>query len=208
MSAMARHSGEPGEGRRPMSERRRDFVRLEIEHAGMDLFAQRGYDNVTVSEIAAAAGIGRRTFFHHFRSKEELLQAYDTRLAVRALHAFERRPADEPAAVALCQAILSTAEMSPEDEEIALQRNTVLQQAQADTLIAGPPQVADAFVAETAARTGRAADRDIGPRLVVWTVFAAARAATRLWIAQGGRGSLHEHLESAFGHLLGGIAVV
>jgi len=192
-------------GRRPMSERRRDFVRLEIEHAGMDLFAQRGYDNVTVADIAAAAGIGRRTFFHHFRSKEELLSAYDTRLAIRALHAFERRPATESAAVALCAAILSTAEMSDEDERVALQRNTVLQQAQADTLIAGPPEVAEAFLDEAATRTRTRLDRDLSPHVVVWTVFAAARAATRVWIAEEGRGRLHARLEEAFGQLLGGI---
>jgi AcrR family transcriptional regulator len=189
-----------------MAERRRDFVRLEIERAGMDLFGARGYDNVTVQDIATAAGIGRRTFFRHFRSKEELLQAYDTRLAVRALHAFQGRPDDEPAAVALCRALVSTAEMPAEQEGVAFQRNKVLQEAGADTLIAGPPEVAEAFLEGAATRIGADPARDVRPHVVVWTVFAAARAATRLWIATGARKPLQAHLDSAFEHLLGGLA--
>jgi AcrR family transcriptional regulator len=189
-----------------MAERRRDFVRLEIEKAGMDLFALHGYDNVTVQEIADAAGIGRRTFFRHFRSKEELLQAYDTRLAVRALHAFRRRPPGEPAAEALCRAFLSTAEMPPDQEAVAFQRNKVLQEAGADSFIAGPPELTDQFVDEAASRIAVTTERDIRPHLVVWTVFAAGRAVTRAWIAEGGAGeTLLRRLEVAFEHLLGGL---
>jgi AcrR family transcriptional regulator len=191
-----------------MSERRRDFVRLEIERAGMDLFAERGYESVTVQDIATAAGIGRRTFFRHYRSKEELLQAYDTRLAMRALHAFERRPGDEPATVALCRALLSTADMPVEQERIAFQRNRVLQEAGADTLIAGGTEVTQAFLDNAAARIGADVETDIRPHLVVWTVFAAARAATRVWIANEGQESLRSHLESAFDHLLKGMSDV
>jgi AcrR family transcriptional regulator len=191
---------------RPMADRRRDFVRLEIEKAGMDLFALRGYENVTVQEIADAAGIGRRTFFRHFRSKEELLQAYDTRLAVRALQAFRRRPPDEKAAVALCRAFLSTAEMPPHEEEIAFQRNKVLQEAGADALIAGSAELTEQFIDEAASRIEGPVADDIRPHLVVWTVFAAGRAVTRVWIADCGRGpSLLERLEGAFDNLLDGM---
>jgi AcrR family transcriptional regulator len=172
----------------------------------MDLFAERGYEAVTVQDIATAAGIGRRTFFRHYRSKEELLQAYDTRLAIRALHAFERRPRDESAAVALCRAILSTAEMPVEQEKIAFQRNKVLQDAGADTLIAGGIAVTRAFLENAASRIGADVDTDIRPHVVVWSVFAAARAATRVWIASDGEDPLLHHLESAFNHLLGGMS--
>jgi AcrR family transcriptional regulator len=189
-----------------MSERRRDFVRLEVERAGMDLFAKRGYDNVTVQDIAVAAGIGRRTFFRHFRSKDELLQAYDTRLALRALHAFEGRPDEEPPAVALCRAIISTAEMRGDEERIAFQRNKVLQEAGADTLIAGPPELTQSFLEVAARRLGVDVDTDMRPHLIVWSVFAAARAATRVWIANGGREPLRSRMESAFEFLFEGLA--
>ncbi len=60
----------------PMAARRREFVTREIERAGIELFAARGYDNVSITEIATAAGVSRRTFFRHFGSKAQLLHAY------------------------------------------------------------------------------------------------------------------------------------
>lgn len=38
----------------------------------MTLFLERGYDNVTVAEIAERAGLTRRTFFNHFADKREI----------------------------------------------------------------------------------------------------------------------------------------
>ena len=55
--------------------RRRVTSREELEQAAFTLFAARGFDATTVDEIAAAAGIGRRTFFRYFPSKESLLPA-------------------------------------------------------------------------------------------------------------------------------------
>ncbi|MER3393888.1 MAG: mycofactocin system transcriptional regulator [Microcella pacifica] len=44
----------------------------EISHTGLRLFIERGFDQVTVDDIAAASGIGRRTFFRYFPSKNDL----------------------------------------------------------------------------------------------------------------------------------------
>lgn len=44
----------------------------ELGRIGLDLFITRGFDNVTVDDIAAAAGIGRRTFFRYFPSKNDV----------------------------------------------------------------------------------------------------------------------------------------
>jgi mycofactocin system transcriptional regulator len=52
--------------------RRRVTSRAELEQAAFALFAARGFDATTVDEIAAAAGIGRRTFFRYFPSKNDV----------------------------------------------------------------------------------------------------------------------------------------
>ena len=48
--------------------------RREIVQAGMDLFAHQGFEATSISQIAAAAGIGKATVFEYFTSKEELIQ--------------------------------------------------------------------------------------------------------------------------------------
>ena len=44
-----------------------------LAHAALDLFAERGYENTTVIDIAQRAGLGKTTFFRHFQDKREVL---------------------------------------------------------------------------------------------------------------------------------------
>ena len=46
--------------------------------AALDLFAERGYENTTVIEIAERAGLTKSTFFRHFPDKREVLFGGDT----------------------------------------------------------------------------------------------------------------------------------
>lgn len=58
-----------------LRERARDAVRTEIADAMCNLFAERGFDVVTVEEAARAAGISRATFFRYFDCKEDAFLA-------------------------------------------------------------------------------------------------------------------------------------
>ncbi|MBV8480398.1 MAG: TetR family transcriptional regulator, partial [Actinobacteria bacterium] len=44
-----------------------------LEQAAMELYAERGFDETTVAEIAARAGLTERTFFRHYADKREVL---------------------------------------------------------------------------------------------------------------------------------------
>ena len=46
--------------------------RAELSHIALQLFLERGFDETTVDDIADAAGIGRRTLFRYFASKNDL----------------------------------------------------------------------------------------------------------------------------------------
>jgi TetR/AcrR family transcriptional regulator, regulator of mycofactocin system len=52
--------------------RRRVTSRDELERIAFGLFADKGFEQTTVDDIATAAGIGRRTFFRYYRSKNDV----------------------------------------------------------------------------------------------------------------------------------------
>jgi AcrR family transcriptional regulator len=56
-----------------LRDRRRRQTSLEIHRAALDLASKRGFDNVTVEEIATAAGVSPRTFFNYFTTKESAI---------------------------------------------------------------------------------------------------------------------------------------
>ena len=57
-------------------EQKRRQTLQRITDSALRLFAQNGYEATTLDAIAAAAGISRRTFFYYFKSKEEILAAW------------------------------------------------------------------------------------------------------------------------------------
>ena len=56
-----------------LSQRRRSQTRQEIHRTAVDLVLERGLANVTVDDIAAAAGVSPRTFFNYFPTKRDAL---------------------------------------------------------------------------------------------------------------------------------------
>ncbi|GAA3068252.1 TetR/AcrR family transcriptional regulator [Pseudonocardia yunnanensis] len=58
-----------------LRERKQQRAREEIIEAAFDLFAERGYANVTVADIAERAEVGRTTFFRYFGDKQEVVFA-------------------------------------------------------------------------------------------------------------------------------------
>lgn len=58
-----------------LREQNRAEQRERILSAAWDLFAEQGFDEVTVADVAAAAGVARATVFNHFESKQGLVEA-------------------------------------------------------------------------------------------------------------------------------------
>ncbi len=83
----------------------RAAVKAELAQVAFDLFRRRGFDQVTVNDVAAAAGVSRSTFLRYFGSKEEAvlsaLDAHGRQLAA----ALRARPAGEDDWTALRRAL-------------------------------------------------------------------------------------------------------
>jgi AcrR family transcriptional regulator len=63
-----------------------------LQRAAFELYTERGYDQTTVAEIAARAGLTERTFFRHYADKREVLFAGGDRFAAALVDPVEAAP--------------------------------------------------------------------------------------------------------------------
>lgn len=108
--------------RQPLVERKQRQARQRIIEAARELFLERGFDGVSVGDIAERAEVGRTTFFRHFGDKQEVVFAREQELldAVTAAGQADGAPAPRNAAGAVEQlrpvvlALCSQATADPE----------------------------------------------------------------------------------------------
>jgi mycofactocin system transcriptional regulator len=97
---MSAATGARRAGRRPVTSR------AEIEHIALELFSERGFDTTTVDDVAQAAGIGRRTFFRYYASKNDVpWGAFDEMLERMRAH-FAALPDDIPLMAGIRETVL------------------------------------------------------------------------------------------------------
>lgn len=77
-------------------EQKREETRRRLTREGQRLFAERGFDATSVDEIAAAAGVSRRTFFHYFGAKEDVVLSRHDDFERALLQAIRTAPPEEP----------------------------------------------------------------------------------------------------------------
>ena len=95
----------PRRTRRPrpksgVREQKRQETRTRIVDAAADLFAERGFDDVSVMEIARRAGVVEKTVFNHFPMKEGLVFDADPPMRAALLDTVRHRPAGESVSAA------------------------------------------------------------------------------------------------------------
>ena len=88
-----------------LRQRKKESSRRAIEDAAWELFAERGYEETSVNDIAERADVAPRTFFRYFPTKEAVLYPQFDELLQSVRDGFHRRPADEPVIASLFESL-------------------------------------------------------------------------------------------------------
>ncbi|HEY2273747.1 MAG TPA: TetR family transcriptional regulator [Jatrophihabitantaceae bacterium] len=96
-----------------------------LREAAMDLYLEQGFEQTTVAEIAARAGLTARTFFRYFTDKREVLFGGAELLHERLVRALEDAPADATPIEAVAAALTAIAELLV-DREFSGRRQQVI----------------------------------------------------------------------------------
>jgi mycofactocin system transcriptional regulator len=164
--------------------RRRSTSHHQITDVAIELFASRGFDEVSVDDVAEAAGIARRTVFRYYPSKNAIPWGeFDNHLQhLRTLLAAVEPtvPTDQ----ALRDALLAFNTFDPSEfSRHRLRMQVILQttelQAYSLTMYAGWRDVIAEFVA-TRCRTKAS---DLVPQTVAWVMLGVALSAYEHWLA-------------------------
>ncbi|MFF0527051.1 mycofactocin system transcriptional regulator [Nocardia amikacinitolerans] len=163
--------------------RPRGTTKRELEVIAMRLFTEQGFDDTTVDQIAAAAGISGRTFFRYFPTKAEVLwHQFDDEVA--ALRAdFATVPDDVPMMTAVRRVVVNANRYRAED--VPELRNRMHLVATVPALAATAGAHYDAWERAVSAFAGRRLGEPedaLIPMAVGRTTLAAARAAFDAWL--------------------------
>ena len=182
--------------------------RWELECVALDLFHARGFDATTVDDVAAAAGIGRRTFFRYYPSKNDVAWGdFDGGLA-RLRARLAAVPDDVPLFQALRAEVLAFNTVDPAEElrhreRMALILRVPALQAHSTLRYAAWREVVAGYVGR---RLGLPAD-DLLPQSVAHAALGACLAAYEGWLAHPG-GDLRRLLDTALRGLEQGYAAL
>ena len=142
--------------------RKRLATRHAISNAATLLFFERGFDNVTVDEIAAAADVGRMTVFNHFPRKEDMLFDRDEEGREMLREALQQRdPGVAPIETLRLLAHRLVAERSPAVEFSARSQGFIKAVEGSETLKARARAIRDELAEVLTVALAEGAGRDI-----------------------------------------------
>ncbi|MFI9386832.1 TetR family transcriptional regulator [Kutzneria sp. NPDC052558] len=214
-----------------LRERKKRETRLALSQATIRLVIERGWEQVSVEDIAAAANVSERTFRNYFASKAEAVAASHLERALVVADELRAQPASEP----LWPSVFAAASKSlraggseaagpgresesassgvgggasPRDEAYMARVKLVLAHPSLHAELLRADDIAkEELAAAIAERLGLDVERDLFPRLAASVSAAAIATAMRHWMVNDPTGSVIEVLERAFTEIGRGLPV-
>jgi AcrR family transcriptional regulator len=169
-----------------LRERKLQATRERLARAAMALFLERGFEATTIDDIAAAADVSRRSFFHYFASKEDVVTAWQEGAAAALVAEVVGRPAGESMLTAAENAIAAALKRIDPAEAAAMSRlkrdNPALRAR--DQL---KYEKLERALAEGLSQRARTKSDKLKARLVAMIATGAMRVGGESWIGEGAR---------------------
>jgi AcrR family transcriptional regulator len=178
-------------------------VRRRIAAAGRELFSAQGYEKTTVEAIAERAGVARRTFFRHFRAKDDVVFPDHDRIAQAVAAHLEALDDVEPLR-AVCSGARLVFRSYVDDPEVSIQRYQLTRTVPAlrDREIAWVSQYNRLFGGYLRRRMPAGPDGALAAEITAAGVVAAHNYVLRGWLRRGGCGEPFVALEAAFDRVI------
>lgn len=189
MSTMATKPG--------LRERKKLAAMQRIQEVALELFDQRGFDNVTIEQIAEAADVSPSSVYRYFGTKEQVV-LWDE-LDVRLFDAIEAELASQPPVEAMRRAISDiVSQLFDGDEELARRktRYALEEPGLRAALLEQTDELTQRVAKAVARRSGQRAD-ELEPQVIASTLIWAMMAAARHWHAHGYRTPIGDELKRA-----------
>src|SRR5436190_12408934 len=172
-----------------LRERKKQQTRDKIARVALELFAERGYDQTTLAEIADAADVSTRTIFAYFESKEDILFCDEPAFYDSLKEALDARAAGVTTVDVLREFVLSAVS---EDDSLKLRKKVVSDAKSLRLAERARFAQAEELIAESIARDLNSGPGDIRPALVAASMIAAFTAMRDRIEAESGEPLSHE----------------
>jgi len=182
-------TSEPSVARPGLRERKKQQTRDTIARVALELFAERGYDETTLAEIADAADVSTRTIFAYFHSKEDILFCEEPAFIEQLKQALEQRPSGVTTIDVLRDFIQSS---GPPDQHRKLRKQIVRSNEELRLGERGRFARVEDLIAESIARDLGAGPGDIRPPLVAASMTAAFFSMSERLESKSGEPISHE----------------
>jgi len=183
-----------------MAQRKRQLVSNELREAALQLLARKGFDAVTIDEIAATAGVSKRTFFRYFASKEDVVVQFLADMGTGMRAALASRPIEEKPSAALKHTVWVSMASCADQSDRALRvvqlilRTSALRARFLERL----DKWRDDLAAELAQRLGLDPDTELYPQLAAGMALTAFDAVLQRWSGSDGAEDPAELTDRAF----------
>jgi len=178
--------------------RKKSKTRLAIENAALELFAEKGYEQTTVDEIAERAEVSKATFFRYFNAKADVIFSPET-YHLEALHrAIVGRPAAENELAAIHQAVLREWVPLLDSQRVARQGRAAATSPLLRGLSLDLGQQWQSVIAGALARRRGLEMPNQRCWLIAAMSFAVFSNASRYWLSEDCTGDLARAIDDAF----------